>query len=80
MYKEGDKWIAEIVMDQLGEVHLDISYGTNKQTHATCLVISNVDSLIQKRVDFILNHQQMKGSDRRKDAFMVYDNEKMKYI
>ncbi|GLL54007.1 MULTISPECIES: DUF5695 domain-containing protein [Bacteroides] len=76
MYKEGDKWIAEIVMDQLGEVHLDISYGTNKQTHATCLVISNVDSLIQKRVDFILNHQQMKGSDRRKDAFMVYDNEK----
>lgn len=35
-----------------------------------------MDSLIKKRVDFICDHQQMKESNTRKDAFMVYDNEK----
>lgn len=60
-------------MDQLGENRFDIFYGKGKQTHVTCLVIDNVDSLIKKRVDFICDHQQMKESNTRKDAFMVYD-------
>lgn len=76
MQKRGNLWVAEVKMEQLGENRFDISYGEGKQTHVTCLVVNNVDSLIKKRVDFIVNHQQMKESDTRKDAFMVYDNKK----
>ena len=76
MKKRGNLWIAEVKMEQLGENRFDIFYGEGKQTHVTCLVIDNVDSLIKKRVDFICDHQQMKESNTRKDAFMVYDNEK----
>ena len=47
-----------------------------KKTHANCLVISSVDDLIKKRVEFIVANQQMKSSNTRRDAYMVYDNEK----
>ena len=67
---------AEVVMDQLGEVRFDILYGAGKKTHANCLVISNVNDLIKKRVEFIVANQQMKSSNTRRDAYMVYDNEK----
>lgn len=63
-------------MDQLGEVRFDILYGAGKKTHANCLVISNVNDLIKKRVEFIVANQQMKSSNTRRDAYMVYDNEK----
>lgn len=76
MKKQGTAWYAEVVMDQLGEVRFDILYGTGKKTHANCLVISSVDDLIKKRVEFIVANQQMKSSNTRRDAYMVYDNEK----
>lgn len=38
--------------------------------------VSDERELIKKRVDFILNHQQMNNvNDKRYGAFMVYDNE-----
>ena len=61
MKKQGTAWYAEVVMDQLGEVRFDILYGTGKKTHANCLVISSVDDLIKKRVEFIVANQQMKS-------------------
>lgn len=76
MKKQGTAWYAEVVMDQLGEVRFDILYGAGKKTHANCLVISNVNDLIKKRVEFIVANQQMKSSNTRRDAYMVYDNEK----
>ena len=75
MKKQGTAWYAEVVMDQLGEVRFDILYGAGKKTHANCLVISNVNDLIKKRVEFIVANQQMKSSNTRRDAYMVYDNE-----
>ena len=59
MKKQGTAWYAEVVMDQLGEVRFDILYGAGKKTHANCLVISNVNDLIKKRVEFIVAIQQM---------------------
>lgn len=72
----GNKYVIEEVLGQAGEVRFDFFYNSRKQTHANCLVIGNVDSLIQKRVDFIHTHQQMNNpADPRDGAYMVYDNE-----
>ena len=47
-----------------------------KGTHALLLGISGGKELLDKRVRFILEHQQMNDSnDPRYGAFMVYDNE-----
>ena len=47
-----------------------------KGTHALLLGISGEQELIDKRIRFILDHQQMNNpDDPRYGAFMVYDNE-----
>ena len=72
----GNLCFVEVPMEQAGEVRFDFYYNGNKQTHADCLVISNTDDLIRKRVDFIRTRQQMNNpSDLRDGAYMVYDNE-----
>lgn len=73
--KDG-KYLVEVPLLQPGEARLDFYYNGNKQTHADCLVIGSEKELIEKRVDFIRTHQQMKDiSDPRYGAYMVYDNE-----
>lgn len=77
--KEGNLWIAETIMEQAGEVQFDVIYGKRKQTHANCLVIDDIGKLVQKRADFIREHQQMNNpADVRDGAYMVYDNEEDK--
>lgn len=52
---------------------IDIEY---KGSHALLLGISNEKNLIEKRIRFILDHQQMNDrNDARYGAYMVYDNE-----
>lgn len=64
------------IADKLGEQRIDIAYGNGKTTYATILVVSGYDKLIEKRVNFILDHQVMNDTaDARYGAFMVYDNE-----
>lgn len=71
-----NKYIVDIQLTQLGEVRLNIFYNNDKQTHADLLVVDNENKLIEKRVDFILSHQQMNNpTDPRYGAYMVYDNE-----
>lgn len=61
---------------KLGEQRIELQYG-RKKTHANILVVSNYSCLISKRIQFILNHQQMNDpDDARYGAYMVYDNEK----
>ena len=67
---------VQAVMHTPGEVRFDFFYDGDKQTHADCLVISNVEAILQKRTDFIREHQQMDDpADPRYGAYMVYDNE-----
>lgn len=52
---------------------IDIEY---KGTHALLLGISDEQKLIEKRIRFILERQQMQDkSDSRYGAFMIFDNE-----
>lgn len=74
--REGNSWIVETPMEQAGEAHFDFHYGIGKQTSVNCLVFTDIDSLIQKRIDFIRTRQTMTDpNDDRYGAFMVYDNE-----
>lgn len=74
--KEGEKWVIETPLEQLGEVRFDFFYEGGKQTHVSCLVVSGEEELIRKRVDFIMSHQQMNdANDLRDGAYLVYDNE-----
>ena len=67
---------AEFTASDPGEIRFEVSYGEGKTTWAECLVQSSFENIIQKRVDFILSHQQMRWSpDPRFGAYMVYDNE-----
>ncbi len=76
MKKVGRKWMVETRMDELGEVRFDIAYGKDKQTYVDCIVFSNYEKLVDARVGFILEHQQMNDvHDLRDGAYMVYDNE-----
>ena len=62
--------------DKLGEQRIDLLYNKGERTHATILVVSDYIGLIKKRIDFILNNQQLKDpNDARNGAYMVYDNE-----
>jgi hypothetical protein len=73
---QGDVRSVETVMEQAGEIRFDFCYEDGKQTHVTCLVIGSIDSLIEKRVRFIRNCQQMNNpADPRDGAYMVYDSE-----
>lgn len=74
--KEGEKWVIESPMEQLGEARFDFFYEGGKQTHVSCLVISGEKELIRKRVNFIIDHQQLNdANDLRDGAYLVYDNE-----
>lgn len=74
--KEGKKWVIETPLEQLGEVRFDFFYEGGKQTHVSCLVVSGEEELIRKRVDFIIDHQQLNdANDLRDGAYLVYDNE-----
>lgn len=75
--KDTKGYYAYFTADQLGEQRIDLIYNKVERTHATVLVVSNYDSLIDKRVNFIIDHQQMNDpQDARYGAYMVYDNEK----
>ena len=59
-----------------GEVTVGFDYGDGKETFARLLGVSSYEGLIEKRVNFILDHQQLHdANDPRNGAFMVYDNE-----
>ena len=52
------------------------AYGNGKQTSVECLAVSNFDSLVNHRCQFIAGHQQfIKPGDPRSGAFIVYDND-----
>ncbi|WP_456087327.1 six-hairpin glycosidase [Parabacteroides sp.] len=70
------KWVVESPMLQLGEVRFDFFYDGGKQTHAYCLTVGKEKNLIDKRVNFIIDHQQLNDAkDLRNGAYLVYDNE-----
>lgn len=74
--QKGNSWMLDTSMDEAGEVRFDFHYGTGKKTHVNCLVLNNIESLIQKRINFIRTHQQMNNlNDLRYGAYMVYDND-----
>lgn len=74
--KDSKGYYACFTADKLGEQRVDFIYNKNERTHATILVVSNFDNLIDKRVNFIIDHQQMNDvNDPRYGAYMVYDNE-----
>ncbi|QQS94825.1 hypothetical protein [Sphingobacterium spiritivorum] len=74
--KLGERWVVETTMDEPGKVQFEINYGKGKRTHIDCMVFSNYESLIAKRANFIIDHQQLNNSsDPRDGAYMVYDNE-----
>lgn len=65
-----------VILTEPGERRITFDYGKHLRTYADILVISNVDTLIDRRVHFILDHQQMlNADDPRYGAFMVYDCE-----
>ncbi len=75
--KDAKGHYAYFTANELGEQRVDLIYNKVNRTHATILVTSNYDNLIGKRVNFIIDHQQMNDSqDARYGAYMVYDNEK----
>ena len=72
----GNLLTAQVPMEHPGEVQFDFSYGAGKTTHAQCLVVPKIETLLSRRSRFILEHQQMnEPSDPRNGAYMVYDNE-----
>ncbi len=59
-----------------GEYIYTFNYGDGKSCEIDCLVVSNVDSLINKRCNFIIDNQQFfRENDPRNGAYIVYDNE-----
>ena len=67
---KGTKTISR-KLTQTGEVRVDY-----KGAHALLLAISSERELMDKRVRFILDHQQFnRPGDPRDGAFMIYDNE-----
>ena len=75
--KDTKGYYAYFTANELGEQRIDLIYNKVNRTHANILVTSNSDNLIGKRVNFIIDHQQMSDSqDARYGAYMVYDNER----
>ena len=75
--KDAEGYYAYFTAKELGEQRIDLIYNKVEKTHATILVVSSYDQLISKRVNFIIDHQQMNDpNDPRYGAYMVYDNEK----
>lgn len=77
VYKKNNKWVVKVTPKQLGDNKLSFKYGDGKETYAQCLVVSDIDSLIAKRVRFILDNQRVTDRQHPKyGALLVYDNEK----
>ncbi len=86
VYEKGETAIVRLVsakgtiqtkhvsMQKPGEQRVTLNYAKGKQTWADLLCVSSVENLISKRIDFIMDHQQMNNpSDPRYGAYMVYD-------
>lgn len=75
--KDAKGYYAYFTTNELEEQRIDLIYNKVNRTHANILVVSNSDNLIGKRVNFIIDHQQMNDpQDARYGAYTVYDNEK----
>lgn len=74
--EENKKVKIQQVMNQLGDQTISIRYNKNQETFAKLHVVSSIDNIIQKRVEFIANKQQFnKPGDDLDGAYLVYDNE-----
>lgn len=61
---------------KLGSEWVTYNYAKGKQAKAQILVIPKVETLLKRRAEFIVAHQQMRvANDNRRGAYMVYDNE-----
>ncbi|WP_075601849.1 glycoside hydrolase family 88 protein [Saccharicrinis aurantiacus] len=71
----GNLITADYKAKKIGNKIVTLNYG-EKKTVINLYFSLPTDELLQKRVDFIIDKQQMKDkSDRRFGAYMVYDNE-----
>lgn len=78
--KDAKGYYAYFKAEELGEQRIDLIYNKVERTHATILVVSSYETLIDKRVNFIIDHQQMNDpQDARYGAYMVYDNESRRF-
>lgn len=76
IHQANSTWTVSHPMKQAGEVRVDFFYDNGKQTHADLLVINHISDLLDKRTQFIRQHQQMNNPhDPRDGAYMVYDGE-----
>lgn len=74
--KLSDGFAVEIPMYASGACRVEFEYDGGKVTFAEFIVMPSFEKLIDSRVDFIINHQQMNDkNDPRYGAFMVYDND-----
>ena len=72
-------YVARFKTEKLGNNLVTIHYGKDKYTTAEVQVVSNEKGLVDKRVNFIVDHQQfLNPSNKRYGAYMVYDNEENK--
>ncbi len=70
------KYTATMVISELGNHIVELTYDGGKKTCVELLAVSNYDAIVSKRAGFILNNQQMRDkADKRFGAYMVYDNE-----
>jgi len=76
-YKQtGNKINVDIAGYEAGEQIVRVDYDNNRSTFVKTYRIGDIDKLIGKRAQFIVEHQQMIDStDARYGAYMVYDNE-----
>lgn len=76
-FKQSDNKITiKTKTESIGEQIVELKYGMNKSTIANFYCISNIDSLIKKRMQFIVEKQQLNDTtDERNSAYLVYDNE-----
>ena len=71
----GDTCI-DVLCDAVGERRVPITMPNGKTTYVELLTIPDEVTLLDKRIEFILNHQQMlRPEDPRYGAYMIYDNE-----
>lgn len=76
LQNNGNCYTVEMRLLHAGNIRFDFLYNGGKSTHVDCLVVSDEERLIDRRIDFICNNQQMKSEgDLRFGAFMVYDTE-----
>lgn len=80
-YKTGKKWSVDAQLNKLGETKIIFNYGNGKQTYVSCWVISDINELMNKRANFIIDNQQLNNKKHLLDgAYLVYDNEENKMV